>query len=252
MRLKHITHQLYEVELVDPENEHREPIIGDFFHNMLNRERRNAITFYSKSLRTLTSMKNLKNHLLSLSLSLSLYLATSAENLEDVILSEKREQWKAMRSRDCTDNFSRNARDDFFPGLCCNTHKKHDKREPGLFNEEVRCTEKSFLCSKLYCCYDWKSYKYKFSSKCLNKRTLKNCSDGPMSKYRKVPDESFNITSINRRLQLVQQSAATYELTKKKLSCFCCKRIVEKYGLHTKSLQLWSITLILCVLFCPF
>ena len=28
--------------------------------------------------------------------------------------------------------------------------KKHDKREPGLFKEEFKCTEMLFLCSKTY------------------------------------------------------------------------------------------------------
>ena len=50
--------------------------------------------------------------------------------------------------------------------------KKHDKREPGLFKEEFRCTEMLCLCSKTYCCYDNKSDKFKFSSKGLNKRVL--------------------------------------------------------------------------------
>ena len=83
----------------------------------------------------------------------SLYLAVSEENLEDVILPEKRAEWNKLRSRDCTDNFTAIATDNFFPRTCCNTHKKHDKREPGLFKEEFRCAEKC-LCSKTYCCYD--------------------------------------------------------------------------------------------------
>ena len=45
----------------------------------------------------------------------SLYLALSEENLEDVILSEKRSEWNQMRSNDCTDNFTANATDNFFP-----------------------------------------------------------------------------------------------------------------------------------------
>ena len=82
----------------------------------------------------------------------SLYLALSEENLEDVILPEKRAEWNQLRSKDCTDNFTANATDNFFPRTCCNVHKKHDKREPGLFKEEFRCTEMSCLCNKTYCC----------------------------------------------------------------------------------------------------
>ena len=116
----------------------------------------------------------------------SLYLALFEENLEDVILPEKRAEWDQLRSKDCTDNFTANATDNFFPIICCNAHKKHDRREPGIFKEEFRCAEMLCLYSKTCCCYDRKSNKYKFSSKGLSKRTLEDCGDGPMSKYRKV------------------------------------------------------------------
>ena len=71
----------------------------------------------------------------------SLYLALSEDNLEDIILPEKRNEWEAIRSRDCTDSFTANATGNFFPRTCCSAHKKHDKRETGLFKEEFRCTK---------------------------------------------------------------------------------------------------------------
>ena len=47
--LNHITDRLYEVELLEPEIEQREPIIvGFLFNKMLNKERLNSITFSSK------------------------------------------------------------------------------------------------------------------------------------------------------------------------------------------------------------
>ena len=116
----------------------------------------------------------------------SLYLALSEKNLEDIILPEKTNEREAIRSRDCTNSFTANAMGSFFPITCCSAYKKHDKREPGLFKEQFRCSEMLCLCSKTYCCYDRKSKKYKFSSKGLNKRTLEDCGDGPMSKYWKV------------------------------------------------------------------
>ena len=150
----------------------------------------------------------------------SLYLALSEENLEDVILPEKRAEWDQLRSKDCTDNFTANATDNYFPRTCCNAHKKHDKREPGLFKEEFRCSEMLCLCSKTYCCYDKQVNKYKFSSKGLNKRTLEDCGDGSMSKYRKVLEEAVNVTSTNRGFRTIQHSVATFEQTKKRLSYF--------------------------------
>ena len=47
----------------------------------------------------------------------SLYLALSEENLEDVILRQKRAEWDKLRSKDCTDNFTANATDIFSPEL---------------------------------------------------------------------------------------------------------------------------------------
>ena len=82
-------------------------------------------------------------------------------------------------------------------------------------------------CSKTYCCHDGKSYKYKFSSKGLIKRTLEDCGDGPMSKYRKVSEDAANVTSTNRGLRTMKHSVATYEQTKKGLSYFYPKRFVE-------------------------
>ena len=128
----------------------------------------------------------------------SLYLALSEENLEDNILPDKRKGWEAIRLRDCTDSFTANATGNFFPRTCFTAQKKYDKREPGLFKEEFRCSEMLRLCSKTYCCYDRKSNKYKFSSKGLNTRNLEDCGDGPMSKYRKVLEEAVNVTSNNR------------------------------------------------------
>ena len=145
----------------------------------------------------------------------SLYLALSEENLEDLILPEKRNEWETIRSRDCTDSFSANAIGNFFPRTCCTAHKKHDKREPGLFKQEFKCSEMLCLCSKTYCCYGRKSNKYKFSSKRLDKRTLEDCGDGPMSKYRKVLEEVVKVTSIKRGFRTMKHSVANYERTKR-------------------------------------
>ena len=169
----------------------------------------------------------------------SLYLALSEEILEDVILPEKRTQWDQLRSKDCTDGFTANATDNFFPKTCCNVLKKHNKREPGLFKEEFRCVEMLCLCSKTYCCYDKQTNNHKFSSKGLNKRTLEECGDGgPMLKYRKDLEEAVNVTSTNRGFRTIQHSVATYEQTKKGLSYFYPKRIIEEDGIHTKLLPL--------------
>ena len=82
-----------------------------------------------------------------------------------------------MRKIDCRESFKADAKSNSFPRTCCSVHKKHNKREPGLLKEEFKCTEMLCLCSKTYCCYDNKSDKIKFSSKCLNKRVLEDSGD---------------------------------------------------------------------------
>ena len=58
---------------------------------------------------------------------------------------------------------------------------------------------------------------FKFSSKGLNKRTDKNCGDGPMSEYHKVLGQVVNVTSTNRGFRTIH-NVATYGQTKKGLS----------------------------------
>ena len=146
----------------------------------------------------------------------TLYLTLSEENLEDIMLPEKGNEWEAIRSRNCTDSFTANATGNFFARTFCTAHNKHAKRERGLFKEEFRCSEILCLCGKTYCCYDRKSNKYNFSSKGLKKRTLEDCGGEPMSKYRKVLEEANNVTSTNRGFRTMKRIVATYEQTKKR------------------------------------
>ena len=147
----------------------------------------------------------------------------SEENLEDTILPGKKTKWKQY----------------FFPRTCCSAHKKHNNRELGLSEEEFRCSEMLCLCSKTYCCYDQKSNKYKFSSKGLNKRTLEDCGDGPVSKYCKVLQKALNVISNNRGFRTIQQNVATYEQTKKDCLTFFQKNSRRRWNTH-KTLTLVS------------
>ena len=225
---------MYEAELVKHQIKHREPIIVGFF--TLQYAKQGRLELYYNFFKLFCDTDKYEKLEMDTD---SLYLALSEENLEDVILPEKRAEWEQLRSKDCTDNFTANATDNFFPRTWCNVHKKHDKREPGLFKEKFRCAEMLCLCSRTYFCYDKQTNKYNFSSKRLNKRTLEDCGDGgPMSKYRKVLEESANVTSTNRGFWTIQHSVTMYEQTKKGLSYFYPKRIVEEGGIHTKPLHL--------------
>ena len=160
----------------------------------------------------------------------SLYLALAEGNLDNYILSEKKDQWTLICQNDCRNDFIADATKNFFPRTCCAVHKRHDKIGPGLF----RCTKMLCVFSKTYCCYDSKSDKFKFSSKGLNKRTLEDTGDGPMSKYRRVHDDAVNLKSTNRRFKTSNQLVGTYEQTKKGLSYVYPKREVINDGIYTK------------------
>ena len=144
-----------------------------------------------------------------------LYLALAEKELGDCIRPDMRIDWQRLRSKDCVDGFTTDAVAIFFPRICCVKHKQHDKREPGLFEEEFRCTEMLRLCSKTYCCYDVTSNKPKFSSKGLNKRVLEESGDGQLEKYRRVLNETVNVNSNNRGFRTNNHSVATFEQAKK-------------------------------------
>ena len=114
----------------------------------------------------------------------SLYLPLAEKELEDCIRPEMRAEWQRLRSNDCVDNFTADAVANFLPRTCCVKHKQHDRREPGLFKEEFRCTEIVCLCSKTYCCYDVTSNKLKVSSKGLNNCVLEQSHDRTLEKHR--------------------------------------------------------------------
>ena len=59
-----------------------------------------------------------------------------------------------------------------------------------------------------------------------------------MSKYRKVLEETVNVNSTNRGFRTMKHSVATYEQTRKGLSYFHPKRLVDEDGIHTQPLDL--------------
>ena len=229
----HITDQLYEVELVKSEIEHREPFVVGFF--ILHYAKQRMLELYYNLFKNFCDTDKYEEIEMDTDF---FYIALSDESLEGVILPKKRAELDQLRSKDSTDNFTADATDNFFPKTCCNVHKKHDKREPGLFKEEFRCAEMLCLCSKTYCCFDQRTNKHKYSSKGLNKGTLEECGDGRlMSKSRKVLEEAVNVTSTNRGFRTFQHSVATYEQTKKGRSYIYPKKTVEEDGIHTKPLH---------------
>ena len=136
-RLTFITDRLYEIELVKSEIEHREPIIVGFF--ILQYAKLRMLELYYNFFIKFCDTEKYEDLEMVTD---SLYSALSEENLEDNTLPEKGNEWETIRSRECTDSFTANATSNFFPRTCCSAHKKHDKRGPGLFKEEFKCSEK--------------------------------------------------------------------------------------------------------------
>ena len=138
-RLNHVTDQLYEVELVKPEIEHGKPIIVGFF--VLKNAKLRMLELYYNFFKKFCDTDKYEELEMDTD---SLYLALYEEKLEDVSLPENQAEWDPIRSKDCTDNLTAKATDNFFPRTCSNVHKKPDKRELGLFEEVFRCAE--MLC----------------------------------------------------------------------------------------------------------
>ena len=78
----------------------------------------------------------------------SLYLVLADAELKDCIRPERKAEWKQLPSNDCTVCSITDAVGNFFLRMCCEKHKKHDKREPGLFKEEFRFLERLCFCIK--------------------------------------------------------------------------------------------------------
>ena len=164
-RLDHINDQVYEVELAKAEIEHREPIIVGFF--ILQYLKLRMLELYYNFFERFSDVNKFEELEMDTD---SLYLALSEKELYDCFREESKTEWELMRTDECKDDFTANATTNFFPRTCCTKHMKHDKREPGFFKEEFRCTEMFCLCSKTYCCYDSNPNNYNFSSEGSNKR----------------------------------------------------------------------------------
>ena len=149
-KLDHVNNSFYEVELAKPQIEHKEPTIAGFF--ILQNAKLRMLELYYNFFTKFCGVTKFEE-LLVMDTD-SLYLALAEKEQEHCIKPEMRAEWRRLRSNECVDSFTAEVVTNFFPRTCCAKHKKHDKREPGLFKEEFRYTETFCLCSKTYCCYD--------------------------------------------------------------------------------------------------
>ena len=214
-KLDDVNNPLYEYEFATAQIEHKEPIIVGLF--ILQYAKLRLLELYYNLFARFCDVNKFEELEMDTD---SLYLALAEKELEDCIRPEMRAEWQRLRWNDSVDIFTADAVANFFPRTCCVKHKPHEKREPGFFKEEFRCTEMLCLCSKTYCCYDVTSKKLKFSSTGLNKRLLEESGDGPLEQYRRFLNETVKVTSNNRGFRTNNHSVATYEQVKKGLSYF--------------------------------
>ena len=172
-KLDHVNNSLFEVELAKAQIEHKETIIVGFF--LLQYAKLQMLELYYNFFTRFCDVS--KSEELEMSTG-SRYLALAEKELEECIRPEMSAEWQRLRSNDCVDSFTADAVANFLLKTCCVKHKQLDKREPGLFKVEFRCTEMLCLCSKTYCCFDVTCKKPNFSSKSLNKRALEKSGDG--------------------------------------------------------------------------
>ena len=80
----------------------------------------------------------------------SLYLALAEKELEDCIRPEMKAEREQLRTKGCNDCFTADAVGCFFSLECAVTStKKYDKRETGIFKEELSCSESLYFVVKL-------------------------------------------------------------------------------------------------------
>ena len=112
-RVYHITDQMYEVELVKPEIENREPIRAGFF--ILKNAKQRTLELYFNFFEKLCDADNFEELEMDTD---SLYLTLWEENFEGLILSQKPVECNAFERFHRKFHFQRNRH--FFPG-CAST-----------------------------------------------------------------------------------------------------------------------------------
>ena len=186
-RLNIINEQLYVVEFLKSEIEHREPIIFGFF--ILQYAKLRMLELYYNFFVKYCDIEKFEDLEMDTD---SLYLALAGKELYDCIHTDKKQEWLSLRSSDCTDDFIANSTTNFFPRTCCTKHKKHDKREPG---GNQKCCARAARRTAVMTL--------------VHKKTLESSGDAPMSRYRNVFEETANVTSNNRGFRTIDHNVDT-------------------------------------------
>ena len=219
-RRSYLKDNLYVVESIESNVEHKEPIIAGLF--IVQSAKLRMLELFHNFCHKLWDFCSFEEKEMDTD---SLYLPLAHNSPEDCIRTELKDFWNTIQNNDCSIEFSANSISDFFHQKGCERHIKHNKREPRLFKEEFRCVDKVCLWRKTDCCLDKSTDKIKFSGKSLNGRTLEETGAGPLEKDRPLLDEKTNIQSRNRSSRTTQRYVCTYEHTRRRRSDFYPKRL---------------------------
>ena len=163
----------------------------------------------------------------------SLYFALAKKNLSDLIKEELKTKYTNAIYNQC-EKKSIDASENWFPRDCCEKHRIHDNREPGLMKQEYEGDLFIGLCSKTYILENKLDSKLKFSTKGLSKNALQD----PLNQFKKVLFTGVTESGLNKGFRVKNNTIFTYEQTRAGLSYFYCKRIVLEDGISTKPLDI--------------
>ena len=109
MRLNYLNHNLYEVEAVTPEVEHKQPIIVNFL--ILQSAQLPVLELYYIFLDKFCDFNSLEEMEMDTNY---LYLALPQHSLEDCIKPKMSEAWIKVSKQDCSNTFSADSFSNFY------------------------------------------------------------------------------------------------------------------------------------------
>ena len=168
----------------------------------------------------------------------SLYLSMSGKCLQDIIKPSKRQEFERSiyghcYDRDTNGELFRASNEHWFPRQCCDSHKKYDKRERGLFKLEASGTELIALASKTYH-LERSDEPNCVKAKGINKSALVN----PRDMYMAALTDKQTGSAENVGFRAVNNSIMTYVQTRRGFNFFYVKRKVLPNGIDTVPLTM--------------
>jgi hypothetical protein len=172
----------------------------------------------------------------------SAYLALSGVELEDLIITEKREEFFENQHKwfpipVCNEHRAayiqcKIERKPWNPRPCCQARMKFDRRTPGLFKLEFKGEGIISLCSKTYYCFGEAAAK--LSCKGISKRH----NTFQKTDFMDVLKNQASGRGINVGFRVHNHQVLTYEQTRYGLSYFYAKREVLSDGVSTRPLEI--------------